>query len=457
MKAIVLAAGPGKRMWPLAETRNKVALPVGNVPNVRHVVDALRESGIADIRVAVGHMPGSVRHALRGVPLLDFIVTDPASGTALAVIACLAGQTIDAPVVVVHGDLALAPGNLARLIQSHLDNAPDATVLTAADPAEDPLSMIGADVRDGRVVRIEGCPRDPKPRVAGAYVLSPGAIEELRSNPGIFRHVPVGGMPPMAAEIAETLAEMVEEGRDVAAVEAEGFAIDCDKPWHILEANERWLAYRLAVAESDIIPATCRISDGADIHGRLILGEHVEIGKRVVVDGGMIAGDGSTVLNGAMLRGGVALGRGVAVRDYALLEAGTVCGNRGVYGHGAEFQGTALDNVYLYHYCEIWGFLGSSVDIGAATVCGTLRFDDRETPHRVGGRTEIPRIHANASYIGDHSRTGVNAVLQPSCRVGAWSCVGPGVVLRGDLPSREAVFVKQELERRPWGPERYGW
>jgi bifunctional UDP-N-acetylglucosamine pyrophosphorylase/glucosamine-1-phosphate N-acetyltransferase len=117
----------------------------------------------------------------------------------------------------------------------------------------------------------------------------------------------------------------------------------------------------------------------------------------------------------------------------------------------------ALDGSYLYHYCEIYGVLGARVDIGAATVCGTLRFDDGETLHRVLGRPERPLTGANASYLGDYSRTGVNATLMPGVRVGAYSCVGAGVVLYEDLPSRELVLVRQELARRPWGPERYGW
>jgi bifunctional UDP-N-acetylglucosamine pyrophosphorylase/glucosamine-1-phosphate N-acetyltransferase len=30
-------------------------------------------------------------------------------------------------------------------------------------------------------------------------------------------------------------------------------------------------------------------------------------------------------------------------------------------------------------------------------------------------------------------------------------------VLYDDLPHRTLVLVRQDLERREWGPERYGW
>jgi bifunctional UDP-N-acetylglucosamine pyrophosphorylase/glucosamine-1-phosphate N-acetyltransferase len=163
------------------------------------------------------------------------------------------------------------------------------------------------------------------------------------------------------------------------------------------------------------------------------------------------------VTNGAILNGRNLLGPGAKVRDYALLGGDTTLGPDSLCGHGAEFEGVMLEGAYLYHYCEIDGVLGAKVDIGAATVCGTLRFDDGPATHRIGGRPEQPPHGANASYLGDYSRTGVNAILMPGVKVGAYSCVGAGIVLYEDVPSRELVLLKQELIRKPWGPERYGW
>ena len=69
----------------------------------------------------------------------------------------------------------------------------------------------------------------------------------------------------------------------------------------------------------------------------------------------------------------------------------------------------------------------------------------------------MPTHAANAAYLGDFCRTGVNAIIMPGRRIGVYACLGPGVVAYEDIPDRELVLVKQELERRPWGPEKYGW
>ena len=95
------------------------------------------------------------------------------------------------------------------------------------------------------------------------------------------------------------------------------------------------------------------------------------------------------------------VGAGTIVRDYCQIGGHTTMGARGVYGHGAEFDGVALDTVYCYHYCEIWGVVGEAVDFGAATVCGNLRFDDGKTAWRIKGRAETPAHAANAAYFGD--------------------------------------------------------
>ena len=49
MKAWILAAGEGTRMRPLTANIPKPLLPVAGKPFLRHVVEALRDGGIADL------------------------------------------------------------------------------------------------------------------------------------------------------------------------------------------------------------------------------------------------------------------------------------------------------------------------------------------------------------------------------------------------------------------------
>jgi NDP-sugar pyrophosphorylase family protein len=64
MRAIVLSAGYGTRLWPLTEDRTKPALPILGKPLVGYVAEYLAGYGIDEIVVNVHHRPESVRRAL---------------------------------------------------------------------------------------------------------------------------------------------------------------------------------------------------------------------------------------------------------------------------------------------------------------------------------------------------------------------------------------------------------
>ncbi len=454
--AVVLAAGAGSRMWPYAVVRQKAALPIGNIPVVRRIVEDLATLGIERIVVVVGYGEASVRAALRSSPIeVEYARQAQAHGTAEA--ALLGAQLLQEDFLVVAGDVATSRANLAALIERWNADTMGALALVQRLGQEQPQDWLVAQVSAGVLRGVMGHPRQGEYRLTGIYVLSVNAMGYLRDNPGIMHQVPVGGMPPLEAEIAQSLQMMIDEGNEVPVVEAHDYLIDLDKPWHILEANTLLInAMRQELVES-VIPASSKIHEGAEINGHVILGENCTIGNRVVVGGDLWLGDGAQLLNGAIVNGPAIVGAGTLVRDYCLIGGHTTIGARGVYGHGAEFEGVALDTVYCYHYCEIWGVVGEGVDFGAATVCGNLRFDDGKTNWRIKGRSETPTHAANAAYFGDFSRTGVNAIIMPGRRIGVYAVVGAGVVAYEDVPDRQMVTLKQELVTRPWGPERYGW
>jgi len=458
MNAIVLAAGEGTKIWPYNETRQKCTLPVGNVPLVRRLVEDLLVLNLRRIAVVVGAHAPSVRHALHGLeaPLL-FVEQRERKGTAPAALLALAELGEEEEFLVVYGDLALGQENLQAVVEAFRADQPVAAALVHPLGEERSLDWLCAKVTAGQLTAVEGHPRGGSHRLGGVYAFHPAAVPYLRNNPGLFRHVPVGGMPPLEAEIAQSVAMLLEEGQMVRAVETTEFFVDVDKPWHILEANARLLDYLCARLEGNQIAPDARIHDGAEIEGRVVLGPGSSIGNRVVVRGDLFVGAHAQLTNGAILGGEVLVGDHCRVRDYGLVGSHSVLGPHSLVAHGAEFSGVLFDGVFLYHYCEMAGVYGSRVDIGAASVCGTLRFDDENTLHYIKGRREFPRWGANCAYMGDYSRTGVNAILMPGVKVGAYSCVGPGVVLYEDLPSRKVVLLQQELVFKDWGPEKYGW
>ena len=461
--AIVLAAGLGRKAWPYGEFRQKCTIPVGNTPIVRRLVESLVESGCQRILVVVGHHAQQVRGALADLPNVVFVTQHTPDGTASAVLTASA-HLEDQPYLVICGDIVTAPDNFRNFIQEFRSSNVEAAALVQPLGNEDASDWlcagIGTEVVDGKsaltLTGIEGHPRGGSHRLCGVYAFRSSATSYLLRNPGIVTRVPVGGMPPPESEIAQSLQLMIDDGKMVLAVQTTEFLVDVDKPWHVLEANDRLVAYLAKQVTEDQVAAGAVISDAAEINGHVVLGKNSVIGPRVVVNGTLIAGANNNITNGAILHGNILVGDQCRISDYCDVGSSAI-GNRCIIGHGAEMSGVLFDKVYLYHYCEMSGVFGCATDIGAATVCGTLRFDDGDTRMRVEGRSEVPPYGANSTYMGDYCRTGVNAIIMPGRRIGSYSVVGPGVILYDDVPSKTMVMAKQELITKPWGPERYGW
>jgi len=64
MRAIILSAGYGTRLWPLTEDRTKPALPILGKPLVGYVAEYIAGYGFDEIVVNLHHRPDSVRAAL---------------------------------------------------------------------------------------------------------------------------------------------------------------------------------------------------------------------------------------------------------------------------------------------------------------------------------------------------------------------------------------------------------
>ena len=104
MKAVILAAGEGKRLRPFTETLPKVMLPVANKPIVEHVVDALTANGITDILMIVGYKKESIMQHFKSHEKtnITFVNQDKQLGTAHALLH--AEEHIDDEFLVLPGD-----------------------------------------------------------------------------------------------------------------------------------------------------------------------------------------------------------------------------------------------------------------------------------------------------------------------------------------------------------------
>jgi bifunctional UDP-N-acetylglucosamine pyrophosphorylase/glucosamine-1-phosphate N-acetyltransferase len=137
LQAVILAAGKGTRM---KSGRAKVLHPVLGVPLLEHVLRTVQATGASPITVVVGHQAEAVEAAFAGRGF-HFVRQEPPRGTGHAVQVARTGFAAhpDRTLLVVNGDVPLLrPETLQRLIATHRERKPAATLLTVVldDPAE---------------------------------------------------------------------------------------------------------------------------------------------------------------------------------------------------------------------------------------------------------------------------------------------------------------------------------
>lgn len=124
MKAIILAAGYGKRMRPLTDVKHKTLIEVAGSTIIDRIISALIANSVTDIVVAVGYRETDLRHHLENrfaakcnlqfVSNERFEITNNIHTLALVFEQC----NIDDDVILIESDLLFDPAILERAVES---------------------------------------------------------------------------------------------------------------------------------------------------------------------------------------------------------------------------------------------------------------------------------------------------------------------------------------------------
>jgi len=424
--AVIIACGQGKRMDPYTEKWHKGCLPVCNTPIIERLVLQLLVAGVKDIRVVADEKIDQLRHCLRKYKIRYFEAAHT-SGTADAAVLALGEYKRDA--LIVCGDVVLDNRSLQKL----LDKKTGVAVLLRPMNENEQVNF-GVKIIAEKVAAIYGQPRKgyADKVIAGAYYFNPLAIKYLITNPGRMLKVPVGGMPPEEAVVEQSLQTFIEDGNEVAVVEVADFAVDVNAPWDLLAANQ--LAGRELLLASTAAASGKNIHPSAVIEGRVRLGKNSRIGRNVVIQGDVWIGDNTVIDYGATIEGNCIIGNNCIIKNNCLVCSDTIIGDFNKIDFCAQVSGMTMDNVCIVHHAEIYALVGSHVDIGAGTMMGTLRFDDKRSLKAAGE-------YSNCIFIGDYTRCGVSNVFYPGVIVGSNCAIGPGVIVSSNVESNTLVLV----------------
>ena len=290
MRAMILAAGFGTRLWPLTIGRTKPAIPFLNRPLISYTIDYLRQHEITDLIINLHHEPTSVLEQIgdgsRYGARISYSIEEPEILGPAGALDRVRDQLERETFVVINGKI-ITDINLHAAINTHRRRQALATLVLRPNPRCERFSEVKID-REGNIIEFAGFPKSTQSEDPQSPLMFTG-IHIM--EPGIFEYIPRG---VFSDSVRDVYPRVMAEGKTLAAHVAEG-------DWYELSTLARYLSVSVEFMRREgrafITGEGCRISSGAQI-------ENSVLWQRVRVESGAhltecIVGDGVCIPAGA--------------------------------------------------------------------------------------------------------------------------------------------------------------
>jgi len=377
MKAVILAAGEGKRLRPFTETMPKVMLPVANKPVLEYVVDAVKNSGISDIIIVVGYKKEVIMEYFKnydGVKI-TYVVQEKQLGTAHALLQ--AKKHLKGPFIVLSGDNIIDQNSILKLI-----NDPSKYAILIKEHSH-PSKYGVVFIEKNKLKKIVEKPKEETGKFisTGVYKLSNTVfndVEKLASE-GIYA----------LSSVAQSI---VDRGEEIRTITTNSW-MDIVYPWDLIRVNEAMIHKSSASTAGTIekgvvmkgavsIGKDTTIYSGCYIVGPVVIGESCEIGPNACIFPSTTIGDNTVVHPFNEIR------NSVIMNDVHIASHSTI-------SHSVIGMGTRIDNNF-------------STNPGEATV---------EIEQEFKKLKDIGVMIGEDSIIGDGVATEPGIIIGRRCKV----------------------------------------
>ncbi len=240
MKAVVLAAGLGTRLGPMAADRPKCMLSVGGRPLLAHILELARRHGVADVFINLHWHPAAIRDQVGDGGAcglrVHYLMEKELSGTA-GPLRKLAPELRAATFLVIYGD-NLTDLDLTALLETHRRSQAELTVALHREAPEDlPGKSVAETDEGGRLVRFVEKP-------------APGQLFSHWASAGIYAVEPsvIDLIPPAVAFDMghDLIPALLRERRRVFGFKSDFYLLDIGTPQAYARAEADFLAGRLS-------------------------------------------------------------------------------------------------------------------------------------------------------------------------------------------------------------------
>ncbi|MBI5225870.1 NTP transferase domain-containing protein [Candidatus Micrarchaeota archaeon] len=391
---VILAAGRGRRLWPVGEAMPKCMIRVLGKPILEWTLDSLHQNA-SKIVIVVGYKKEMITGHFKDKPYagkIRFVEQREQKGTGHALLQ--AESEVKGPFVTVNGD-SFAEGAMFELIHHHIQNNKDAHFAIAQKVGDArPFGLFEIQNRTLKSIREKPAEKTAGLVGLGNYYLPQSFFALLQK---------IKPSPRGEYEITDALNAFAASEK-LAVHEFTGYRSEMTYFWDHLDINIHVLVTWMEDARSGTI------ENGAVVEGKLHLGK------------------GSIIKAGSRIEGPVYIGENCLIGPNAFIRSGSVIENNCHVGTSEIKNSVVMNGANVPHFSYIGdSVLCDNVNLGAGTMIANLRFDNGPivVHFKDQGKVDSGRRKLGAA-IGSGTKVGVNCSINCGVLIGHECKIFPG-------------------------------
>ena len=394
MKAVILAAGEGKRLRPFTESMPKVMLPVANKPILEHVFDAVKKTGINEIIVVVGYKKEVIMEYFKDYNdiKIKYVVQDKQLGTANALLK--AKNHIKDNFIVLSGDNIIDQNSISNLIKDKSKYS----MLIKEHPHPSKYGVVFIEKQS--LKQIVEKPKEEIGRFisTGIYKLPKNIFNEIEklSRQGIH-------------DLSSVIQSIVEDGENVNTIIAKSWR-DIVYPWDLISVNE------LMITDT-----------GSSKAGT--------IEKNVTLKGNVSIGNDTKIYSGCYIVGPVVIGEGCEIGPNVCIFPSTTIGNNSVIHPFSEIRNSVIMNDVRIGSNS---FISHSI-IARGTIIGN-NFSGYSGKATIETEGEFKKLDKIGTMIAEDCNIAPHIVVEPGTIIGRKCEITPMKIINKNIPSGTKVM-----------------
>jgi len=416
MKAVILAAGEGKRLRPITSTRPKPLIPIAGKPLLEHTILGLKAAGIDEVLLIVGYKEQLIKDYFGdGIDKfnikIEYITQEEYLGTAHA--AGYAKDFVkDDTILMMYGDILVDPIIFKELVEKFHDSKTEGLIslIEVSNPQEFGIITLNSN---GYVEKIT---EKPSPELnlgnlanAGIFIFDSLIFKAIEMTEKSVRD---------EYEFTDSMELLINQlnGKIIGYTIKEYFWSDIGLPWQLLDANN----FILKSLE------------------RKILGN---VEPNVHIFGNVSVGKDTIVRSGSYIQGPCYIGDNNIIGPNAFIRPNTSIENNCHIGISEVKSSIIYSDSNVPHFNYIGdSIICENVNLGAGTNVANLRLDDSNIRVNIKGKLVDSQLRKLGTIIGPNVKTGINVSIMTGKIINENSRIGAHTMVMEDVPPNTLYY-----------------